>query len=367
MKQLIYCLVLLGMHLIACQKNSTDTPAPPNGPDTVGTGHLYAPGNISGSVRPAGSIKEVKLLDAGGKAVAVSAPDGRGEYLFRNITPGSYKLNFTPAAEYLQPNDISVTLTGGQNLLVDAISVASAGNASISGTIAPATAANLIYARNTADWSIYFELKADPNTGRFSVSKIPPGTYDIVFLSANEFIDQPTQTITVVKDQQADIGTVQFTPLVRTGQLSCKLNGSAISWDTFNEYRGAFITVKYEAAALSIRGLWQSGSFQHPIGNAKSHEINIKLENVTGPGTYICDATTESVMTYMYRVQRTMSGLPTTSSKKEGGKATVIISSIDAGTKTITGSFTADLRAKGITGAVVTHVMTDGVFSVKYP
>jgi hypothetical protein len=367
MKQLIYCLILLGVQLSACQKNSTDTPAPPNGPDTTGTGHLNAPGNISGSVIPATSITEVKLLDAGGKALATFAPDSRGEFIFRSITPGNYKLNFTPAAAYIKPNDIPVTLTGGQNLLAGAINVASAGNAGISGIIAPATAANLIYARNTTDWSVYFELKPDPNTGRFSVSQIPPGTYEIVFIAANAFVKQPSQTITVAKDQQADIGTVQFTPLARVAQLSCKVNGTAISWDTFNEYRGTSVMVTYTDAVLSIRGLWQSPAIPSPASNVRTHEINIRLENVTGPGTYMCDETTGSVMNYAYKIQHTMSPLPITSSKNTGGKATVIISSIDVVAKTITGSFTADLKPKVVLGGITGHVITDGVFSVKYP
>lgn len=316
---------------------------------------------------PTRSATAVELLDAAGKTVSVLPMDGTPEFYFRDVLPGSYKLSFVPAADYIKPNDISVTLTGGQNVLAGAIKIASAGNASISGTIVPAAAAREVYIRSTSNGGIYFLLKPDPGTGRFSVGQIPADTYEINFTPASDFVRRASETVTVVKSQLVDIGQVIFTPLVNTGELSCKLNDTFTSWDTFNDNRNTSISVAYTSSALSIKGLRQSNAVRGLDGNSSSTEINIKLENVTGPGTYICDASTVSEMTYHYKAERIMFGLPPSSSKKEGGKATVIITAIDADTKTIAGSFTADLKVKSITGQIITHAMTDGVFKVKYP
>jgi len=216
---------------------------------------------------------------------------------------------------------------------------------SLSGVVAPIEAAQSITARLKSNVSQSITVVPDASTGAFKFSNLSAGDYIVELLSNSPYKSPDNLEISVRANKNTDLGTLTLV----TDSISCKVNGTAMSRNAQASYNSPTFSTSVIGSSLSY-----------------TYQLNIHLDAVTGPGTYVCKGTATSYINYSTKSWGTPPISRNWSSANAGGSATITITNIDPVTKTISGTFAATLMAAaGIpTGNQVS--ITDGAFTMTY-
>lgn len=224
---------------------------------------------------------------------------------------------------------------------------------SLSGTVSPTgTAKAITILRDGESADKAQQIVPDANTGKFSFSGLKVGTYALMTEPTTGFRPIPNQAVEIKHDQETTVALFleasQIYPIT-TPNIPMSFNS------------GFSTRVLYNDQTLTIRKFRSEGSWGK-LG-FKTFELTLQLYAVTGPGTYICDATSKSSISYVSAYDGTI-GFRTWGSKTTNGNATVTITTFDPGTKEISGTFIGSLPAiSGTTGTVIIH---DGNLNMSY-
>ena len=233
-------------------------------------------------------------------------------------------------------------------------------NGSVSGTISPAGAAEVIVLVSDNDPEGMTTFQLDPVKTSFSVPQLKPGNYKLYFVPKTGYTLAKTEyDAKVTAGANADIGTITLTSQVNpfgpltpifgvssTSSFTQKLDGKGVGYNGSASYNGTDVVIAGEIT---------EGNYMKLIHN--TYSTSIKVAGVTAPGTY------PATISYVSN-QRKPNLVKTWSSAQEGGNATVVVTSIDALNKKISGTFTGKLiNTFGNTSYSAT---TEGSFNVTY-
>ncbi len=352
MRQVLFLFLCFAAFLSACTKEKDK-------PSTTG--------DVTGTITPAYAVTRITLVPFENTQLDTlrTSPGTDGHFKFSNVKPGIYFVVFETNPRFLYQIPIKVTVVAGSTNQLGTIPVTSLqpqGTASISGIVSPASA--VVHASITG--GNIFSVVPDPATGAFSFPYLPAGNYSLTFIAKSTHVAPAEKKIELTTGQQLDLGTLIFAINEPVSKLSCNMAGSALLFDTYlNNIANKRITASYSAGELAITGSWVTGSITN--SNMRTRRLTINLDDVTGPGTYICKGTAKSEITYYDRYSSTMSApSPTYSSSIENGKGTVVITSFDPVAKTIKGTFTASLKGKNYQNVVLSQEATEGIIDIKY-
>lgn len=345
MKRYLLYLLFLFVLFSACRKDHTSDPAP------------VAKGSITGVISPVTGTEAaiVAVATINGQAFSYNAViDNNGNFKIGDLPAGNYTLTFTSGAGYTAPAGTTVTVIAGQNTDAGAI-VFDAKPGSISGSITPAGAGSEVWAQDAGSVHTYITKAIDPVTGNFKISDIPAGTYTVYYLAAGRYTAPAGKTVVVTAGQNSDAGSVTYIPYGFASNYSFKVNGTPLS---FRMARASYVSPNFSLTGGASEGV------QDRIGYS-TYRLVISLDNVTGPGTYICNSATISALTYSWYAFGYPESFGTWTSQKTGGSAMVIVTAIDPAAGTISGTFTATLIA-GSGNVSTNQVITDGTFTAAY-
>ncbi|MET0465573.1 MAG: hypothetical protein ABW007_20600 [Chitinophagaceae bacterium] len=325
-------------------------------------------GDITGTITPAYAVTQISLIPFEDIQLDTlhTTPGSDGNFKFNRVKPGIYFVVFAtnPRFNYQLPIKLTV-VAGATNELgnIAAIPLQPLGTASISGVVSPASA--VVHATITGGNN--FSVVPDPNTGAFSFPYLPAGNYSLTFIARSTHVAPAEKKIELRDGQRLDLGTLTFSPNQLVSKLSCNMGPTALSFDTYlNNTANKRITASYSAGELMISGSWTTGTAGN-AGGVRTRRLTIALDNVNGPGTYICKGTVQSEITYLDRYSSSMAPPNLTySSSIDNGNGTVIITAFDPVAKTLTGTFRGSLKAKTFQNTVVSQDVTEGVFDIKY-
>ena len=371
MKRVTVFLLLISAGLCSCDKNSSLTP----GTDTA-IGMPGAPGTgiqreVSGTIDPKGAATAASISTAvNGQTVSYETiPDKDGYFKFTELATGMYTLHLTPASGYTEPTDIQVTIGPDSNKVsLGIIKITKPLEyGSISGTVSPAEAATRVvisYTDGTNTPSM-LSVSPDSHTGNFNFTDVPSGSYTMRFTMAKGFISPDDQTVQVIAGGNTRVGNISFTENQLISFLTFKISGAGKTWNRYavNTTNSVSLAATYDSSELSIIGSHKTGSM-HTMGGT-DERLTIKLKNVTGPGTYLCNSTETSEIIYN---SFSINGKPGFSvrSNLDDGSATVVITAIDPVKKIISGTFSATLKRETYNGGFISSEITDGTFEIPY-
>jgi hypothetical protein len=333
MRKLTWFLIIIAA-LASCKKDKDKEEVP------------LRPGRLTGIITPTGACATVtaKNVQTNASYSGVIDPSGNNFYI-GDLPPGSYSVSFVAAANYLAPGNISATVSENTSSDIGTVTFQST-LPGISGTLG-ATGISLRVMAGGFGLGVH-EADSDPTTGFFKITGLAPGQYTVNFPALNSTYKTPAPKDVTITNQNIDLGFIEYPKHV----ISFKYNGTA--FPALNPVSVAWSSPAFSAEAYT--GDPTNGSFKR---------LTIVLDNVTGPGTYTCQGTATSNITY--------SSKPHTSILTSfwnvsgtGGSGTVTITSIDPVKKKIKGSFSATLILyQG--PATGNMVITDGDFEMVYP
>lgn len=315
MKQLLPCLVLLTAAFASCKKsNNPDIPivVPPA---VIPIDSVQ--GNITGTISPAGAAVSIKATNAQNYLSYPAVPNAAGTFKLANVDPGSYKVSFTSAAGFVAPADVTTTVVGKQDVNIGNFVFQSA--AGISGTISPTGSATYVEVMNTQTAKPY-PVTLNAATGNFQSAALPSGPYRVGFSAASGYRPAGDVTLTLVEGQSTNIGTIVM---------------------LLNRFSGAPFTGQTSSLSYAAPNLTLSTAYVD-IDMGSRKDFKIVMDNITGPGTYVCKNTATSNISYS---NKTYINIPTVtwSTMSTGGGGTVVVTSIDPVKKEMKGTFTATL------------------------
>lgn len=218
-------------------------------------------------------------------------------------------------------------------------------NGSLSGMIAPLGSVTMV----TLTSATIPAQTALPNSisGSYKFTDLVAGNYVIHFAVAKGYTAPDEVEITIEAGKNTDAGWQTLVNSASKAPFSFWMDGKLHQF-------GAL--VKYSSPALSIQGIRSEG--QYGRLDYKRFTITINLDEVNGPGTYVCKGTSTSSITYVSEHDNSI-GYRTWGMNKDGGSATVIITSIDPVNRKVTGTFTANLIP--ISGTSGDKIIADGI------
>lgn len=326
------CFLIIIAALASCKKDKEEVP--------------LMPGRLTGIITPAGACAAVtaKNVQTNISYSGVIDPTGNNFYI-GDLPPGSYSVSFVAAANYLAPANISATVSENTSSDIGTVTFQST-LPSISGTLG-ATGISLMVMAGGFGLGVH-EANSDATTGFFKITGLMPGQYTVNFPALNSTYKTPAQKNVTITNQSVDLGFIEYQKHV----ISFTYNGTA--FPALNPVSAAYSSSAFSAEAYT--GDFTNGSFKR---------LTIVLDNVTGPGTYTCQGTATSNITYSSKPHSSIltSFWNTTGT---GGSGTVTVTSIDPVKKTMKGSFSATLILyQG--PATGNMVITDGAFEMIYP
>ncbi|MVN21606.1 hypothetical protein [Mucilaginibacter arboris] len=229
-------------------------------------------------------------------------------------------------------------------------------NGDLSGVVSPAVAVQAVSVVSTSGTNSKIIIP-DAGTGAINVSGLTAGNYIIHFTVNAGYKVPADSTVTITAGKTTALGTLTFTPTPVYSISSYKANG------TVQNTYSARINYTSPNLSITVYGIiaYNSG-FDYTDAFCP---LNINLNAVTGPGTYVCKETPASSITYQINPQAGQGPGRGWSSINDGGSATVIITDIDPATRTISGTFTAIL-VPATAYAQGNQVITDGTFKLTY-
>jgi len=228
--------------------------------------------------------------------------------------------------------------------------VTSSTKGSLSGTVLPAEAISKITATLNQGGQKY---AVQIINGKFSAAELPEGSYTLDY-TPNDFYQKPTGTTLEVKQgQNTEAGTILAKE--KSGSISCYVNGQYQSWARKGYYSGTLLQlVNYTIG---------SGIPEIGIKMDLTYDLGITLSPFNGPGTYTCDPSTRSGISY--KLIRGSLPFSIQNTENPGSSATVVITSVDPVERTIKGTFTAFLAARSASSGDALTI-TKGLINAKY-
>ncbi|WEK37832.1 MAG: carboxypeptidase regulatory-like domain-containing protein [Candidatus Pseudobacter hemicellulosilyticus] len=344
--------------------NDTTKPADPSSTASI-TGRIYPVSVVNTTSISATNTQSQTIYNA--------RPDANGYFKIRNLPAGPYQVSFTTDPAYGPPDPHSLTLLKGQSTdlgIIEFTSGAAMNTASISGIVHPVSAVQSIFAVLTSDNSAGYQAELDPLSGAFSIKKLPAGDYRISMSKSIGYlsdVDVPF-TVTVKRDQSLNVGRINF--FADSDPQSP--NYISYEFDGTTHLRKTSVGSKYNSPDLHMFNTSSYNSITIPSGPKKPepvimHSLEILLDEVNGPGTYICKGASKSqVRLSMRTVFSRYAPLLTWSSAGSGGSATITITTIDPEKRTMSGYFSAEIVPESST-ATGNKTVSNGVFSkLKY-
>ncbi|RZK68762.1 MAG: carboxypeptidase regulatory-like domain-containing protein [Pedobacter sp.] len=315
-------------------------------------------GSISGKIIPT-PVSEISLIisnASNGKKVIV---DGyvniNGEFYFPGLPSGSYTLDLSANSRYMPLDFKAIQVTSGKQTDVGTIVLKpNPDNGNIIGIISPVQASSAFIVQCVEPFSSNsYSGVVDPATGHFEITNLPAGKWSIYFQPNNGFKPQ-NSLITINNKQTANIGTITFESAPFVSSISMIANGKTL------RMTGSAI---YDGTKLNISGRYSRG-VNNSIGDG-IFNLTISLDQVTVPGTYVCNSTTTSKITYTQNLYGLGAPNGTWASTKEGSDATIIVTNVDLANKTIKGTFTANLGTT-TSSKIAIQQITSGSFTAIY-
>ncbi|MHA4896214.1 DUF6252 family protein [Pedobacter sp. PWIIR3] len=367
MRKVFIGFLLLTMVIIACKKNPV-TKQPEIQPTK---------GKVFGIISPVNSAAQLTLINSQNvQADAYTVkPDDKGYFIFPEVTEGHYIISITQTTGYIKPRDTTFLMPKSGNIdlgnlkLQPTVTVVEPvkpnpvdeGKVNITGKFYPADAAIVAYLDGKLG---HYYAEPDRTTGLYNFKNVPEGEYELSYIATAGYVAPVKRSISIAKNVNTDLGILTFAPNQRVSQLSFKLSNTDLAFDTYlnNFYKNTGISVSYVGSKLQITGSSSSGSYQSITG-IRTKRLTIKLDGVTGPGTYICQGTESSEILYTDKATAGLTYSIDVGSDKESAK--VIITAFDPAAKTISGTFSGTLRSK--TGTkTTTQELSTGIFNIKY-
>jgi len=228
--------------------------------------------------------------------------------------------------------------------------VTSTTKGSLSGTIIPAESISKITA-TLAEGGQQYPIQI--SNGKFIGSELPEGNYTLDY-TPNDFYQKPSGTTLAVKlGKNTDAGTIS--PKEKSASISCYVNGQYQSWTRKGYYSGTLLQLVKYTTGTGIPEL----DFKMDL----TYDLGITLSPFNGPGTYACDPSTKSGITY--RLIKGALPISIQDTENPGSSATVIITNVDPVERTIKGTFTAFLAARSASSGDALTI-TKGVINAKY-
>ncbi len=221
---------------------------------------------------------------------------------------------------------------------------------SISGTVSPiGSASTVIILRDGDPVDKIQQTVPDANTGRFSFSRLKPGTYAVMGEPVTGYMPTANQAIEIKAEQESAVALFFSTDLITTPDIPISFKSG---FSTRAQYKNQTLTI------VKFRSEGKYGQLGY-----KAFELTIQLDAVTGTGKYVCDAVSKSLIRYVSAYDGTI-GFKTWGSKTANGTSTVIITTFDPENKKVSGTFKGSLPA--IAGTKGTVIITEGAFDVGY-
>lgn len=334
MRKLTWFMIIMAA-LASCKKDKEHEEAP------------LRPGRLTGIITPTGACAAVtaKNVQTNASYNGIVDPTGNNFYI-GDLPPGSYTISLVAAANYLAPGNIAATVSENTSSDIGTIPFQST-LPGISGTLG-ATGISLRVMAMGFGLGVH-EADSDPATGFFKIAGLAPGQYTVNFPALNSTYKTPAPRDVTITNQSIDLGFIGYPKHV----ISFKYNGTA--FPALNPVAVSYSSPAFSAEAYT--GDFTSGSYKR---------LTIVLDNVTGPGTYTCQGTPASNITYSSKAPLSLFPASFWNVSGTGGSGTVTITSIDPVKKTMKGSFSATLILyQG--NATGNMVITDGDFEMVYP
>lgn len=393
MKKLIRCLfVMICIGIYSCSKKDLPKPLPEVVvPDTVVNNGTNPPANppVDPPVNPpadppAGTVAEVSgtisplnilplisanLVNRETNAKLAVAVSSTGAYKVFAKQAGSYELQINLNSDGKMLAAMSLVLRLGT---IEHISFSLEGHpglpkpkgtSSIKGKVNPVPAKASVVAALAAP-NVSYEGTIS-STGEFEFKDLPAGDYTVGINPGagytpvvNRFVK-----VTVGTGETADAGTIAFyvdSDPATPNYISYNMDGVVYT-------RKNTVGITYDSPKFRLF-TYNSGYSTTMVGTRVSvigDQLELILDEVTGPGTYVCKGTAGSAIRITRR-DYTMYGYSQTaktwSSIGEGGSGTVTITSIDPVTRTMSGTFSATLVPEN-PYAALTKKITNGAFA----
>jgi hypothetical protein len=355
MKRLIAYILTMSVILSCSKKNILQSNDDIQKPES----EIINDGSISGKIIPT-PVSEVSLIisnTSNGKKVIV---DGyvniNGEFYFPGLPSGSYTLDLSTNSRYMPLDFKAIQVTSGKQTDIGTIVLKpNPDNGNIIGVISPANASSAFIAQCVEPFSSNsYSGVVDSATGNFEITNLPAGKWSISFQSNNGFKSRQNSLITINNKQTANIGTITFESAPSVSSISVIANGKNLNM---------IGSAKYDGTKLDISGRYSRG-LNNSIGDG-IYTLTISLDQVTVPGTYICNSTTSSKITYTQNLYGLGAPNGTWASTKEGSDATIIVTNVDLANKSIKGTFTANLGTT-TSSRIAIQQLTSGSFTAIY-
>jgi len=350
----LFTLIALSLLLMsACSKNKT-----------VPEDNMPLEGQLYGFINPAGAATEVIATSITNPTISYKATfEANGKFVFPKLAYDSYVIKCSPTSGFLAGISQMVTIKPGQtnqslNITMQGAG-GSVGTGILVGTIFPANAVNHIALTGQA----YFYTIPDPVTGAFQIKFLPDGIHQLEFFAKASHIAPKNKGITITNGATIDLGTITFAPNERISEFAFKVGSSALTMDTYinNSYQNTRISVSYIAPKLEIVASLTSGSYAS-LDGVRTKKLTIKLDEVTGPGTYTCKGTEASVILYTDKSTGMMSRVIDVKSEDA---AKVIITAFDPLARTVSGTFSGTMKSR-LSTITASQDLSSGVFNIKY-
>ncbi|GAA4326851.1 hypothetical protein GCM10023149_29930 [Mucilaginibacter gynuensis] len=218
---------------------------------------------------------------------------------------------------------------------------------SLSGTVSPIGSVQAVIILKDGDPADKIQRTVpDATTGKFSFPGLKAGTYALMSEPVSGYMPIENQAIEIKAEQETAVALVFNKYPITTPDIPIS-------------FKSGFATrVYYTDQRLTIVKFRSEGSFGK-LGY-KTFELTIQLDAITGPGTFICNATSKSFIRYVSAYDGTI-GFRTWGSKTTDGNATVNITTFDPVTKQIQGTFNGSLPP--IAGTRGTVIIEDGTLN----
>jgi len=322
-------------------------------------------GQLYGFINPAGAATEVIARSITNPTISYKATlEANGKFIFPRLAYDSYAIKCSPTSGFVEAISQIVNIKPGQTNLSLNITMQGAGGAIgtgvLIGTVFPANAVNHV----SLTGQNYFYAIPDPVTGAFQIKFLPDGVHQLDFFANSSNIAPAKRSITITNGATTDLGKIIFEPNQRISEFTFKIGSSALTMDTYvnNSYQNTNVSVSYAASKLQIVGSLSSGNYASTDGT-RTKKLTIKLDDVTGPGTYICKGTETSEILYTNKSTGMMSYVTDLNITKDAAK--VIITAFDPVARTISGTFSGTMKPRLAT-ATGSQELTAGVFNIRY-
>ncbi len=258
--------------------------------------------------------------------------------LLLTLTIACKKRGAEPEPEYPQPPPIVTTPVTNTN------------KGSLSGTVSPAEAISKITATLAQGGQKY---TIQIINGIFSASELPEGTYTLDYTPNDFYVKPSSTTLAVTSGKNTEAGAISLKK--KSGTISCYVNEQYQCWSLKGYNSGTLLQIVKYTLGTGIPEL--------DIKMNLTYDLGITLSPFNGPGTYTCDPSTRSGISY--KLIKGALPISIQDTQNPGSSATVVITSVDPVTRTIKGTFTAFLAARPSSSGDA-RTITNGVIDAKY-